>query len=290
MSTLVTVRATTDKYGRMAHVAELIEVGDVHDPCLRDYVALTDMELRKRTEPERGLYIAEGRLVIERALAAGHPLRSMLLSTAWVERMRPLIETLDGPVYVGTPELLEKVTGFHVHRGALAAMGRPALPPATDVLAGARRVLVLERLANHTNVGAVFRAAAGLGMDAVLLSPDCADPLYRRSVKVSMGTVFAVPYALLEPWPAALDTLREAGFLRLALTPAPDAVPLPELRLGEGQRVALLFGTEGDGLTARALDAVDVRVRIPMTAGVDSLNVAAAAAVACYALTHAPAG
>jgi tRNA G18 (ribose-2'-O)-methylase SpoU len=286
MSTVRTVRAPTDKYGRMACVAELIEVADVRDPRLRDYVALTDMELRKRTEPERGLYVAEGRLVIERALAAGHPMRSMLLSTSWVERMRPLIAELAGPVYVGTPELLEEVTGFHVHRGALAAMGRPALPSAVELLANARRVLVLERLANHTNVGAVFRAAAGLGMDAVLLSPDCADPLYRRSVKVSMGTVFSVPYAVLEPWPRGLDALRDAGFLRLALTPAPDAVPLPELRLDPGQRVALLFGTEGDGLTPRALAAVDVRVRIPMAAGVDSLNVAAAAAVACYALAH----
>jgi tRNA G18 (ribose-2'-O)-methylase SpoU len=267
-------------------VAELIEVTDVTDPRLRDYVALTDMELRKHAEPECGLYVAEGRLVIERAIAAGHPMRSMLLSTTWVDRMRPLIERLDCPVYVGSPELLERVTGFHVHRGALAAMARPPLPSAAELLANARRVLVLERLANHTNVGAVFRAAAGLGMDAVLLSPDCADPLYRRSVKVSMGTVFAVPYALLEPWPRALDALSDAGFLRLALTPAPDAVSLPELRLDRAQRVALLLGTEGDGLTEPALGAVDVRVRIPMTGGVDSLNVAAAAAVACYALAH----
>lgn len=263
-----------------------IRITDIGDPRLRDYVALTDMELRSRSEPERGMFIAEGRLVIERALAAGFPIRSMLLSTGWLERMAPLIERLDAPVYVGESDLLEAVTGFHVHRGALAAMGRKPLPAAADLLAGARRVIVLEGVNNHTNVGAIFRCAAGLGMDAVLLSPDCVDPLYRRSVKVAMGTVFAVPYARLAPWPQALDDLGQAGFRRLALTPAADAIPLPDLRIGPDERVALLLGAEGDGLSRRALEAADAQVRIPMSGGVDSLNVAAATAVACYALTH----
>lgn len=260
-------------------------VEDPGDPRLHDYVALTDMELRKRTEPELGLFIAEGEKVIARALDAGYPMRSMLLSDKWLGSMAPLAARAGAPVYVGSPVLLEEVTGFHVHRGALAAMGRKPLPDPRALLERARRVVVLEKVNNHTNIGAIFRAAAGLGMDAVLLAPDCADPLYRRSVRVSMGTVFAVPWAKLEPWPDALDLLREHGYRRMALTPAPDSVDLRELRVAPRQKVALLLGSEGDGLSARAMDACDLRVRIPMAAGVDSLNVAAAAAVACYALT-----
>jgi tRNA G18 (ribose-2'-O)-methylase SpoU len=212
-------------------------------------------------------------------------MRSMLLSDKWLDLMAPLIARTRAPVYLGAPDLLEEVTGFHVHRGALAAMGRlPLLEPA-DLLARSRRVVVLEKVNNHTNIGAIFRSAAALGMDAVLLAPDCADPLYRRAVRVSMGTVFAVPYARLEPWPRALDLLVGHGYRRMALTPAPDAVDLRALRLDPAEKVALLLGSEGDGLSARAMAACDLRVRIPMAAGVDSLNVAAAAAVACYALT-----
>jgi tRNA G18 (ribose-2'-O)-methylase SpoU len=264
--------------------ARIIRVEDPADERLRDYVALTDMELRKRTEPERGLFIAEGEKVIARALDAGYPMRSMLLSDKWLDLMGPVIGRAGAPVFVGAPEVLEQVTGFHVHRGALAAMGRVALPDPERVLAGARRIVVLERVNNHTNIGAVFRAAAALGMDAVLLAPDCADPLYRRAVRVSMGTVFAVPYAKLDPWPGSLDLLAAHGYRCMALTPAPDAVNLRELALGPRERVALFLGSEGDGLSARAMAACDLRVRIPMAAGVDSLNVAAAAAVACYAL------
>jgi len=152
------------------------------------------------------------------------------------------------------------------------------------LLRGSRRIVVLEKVNNHTNIGAIFRSAAALGMDAVLLAPDCADPLYRRAVRVSMGTVFAVPYATLEPWPRALDLLAEHGYRRIALTPAPDAVDLRELRLAKAEKAALFLGSEGDGLSPRAFAACDLKVRIPMAAGVDSLNVAAAAAVACYAL------
>jgi tRNA G18 (ribose-2'-O)-methylase SpoU len=188
------------------------------------------------------------------------------------------------PVYVGPPEVVESITGFHLHRGALAAMHRPALPAVGDLVADARRVAVLEGVVDHTNVGAVFRSAAALGVDAVLVSPDCADPLYRRSVKVSMGAVFSLPYARLETWPADLETVREAGFTLLALTPDERAEPLDETAPHRLDRVALMLGAEGDGLSARALRAADTWVRIPMSHGVDSLNVGAAAAVAFYAV------
>lgn len=263
----------------------VVRIDDPADERLRDYVGLTDMELRTRTEPGLGLFIAEGEKVIGRALDAGYPMRSMFLSDKWLETMRPAAERAGAPVFVAAPELMEQVTGFHVHRGALAAMGRTALPDPEGLLARSRRIVVLERVNNHTNVGAIFRSAAALGMDAVLLAPDCADPLYRRAVRVSMGTVFAVPWAKLEPWPHALGLLAQYGYQGMALTPAPDAVNLRDLALGPQQKVALLLGSEGDGLSARAMAACELRVRIPMAAGVDSLNVAAAAAVACYALT-----
>jgi tRNA G18 (ribose-2'-O)-methylase SpoU len=263
---------------------QLVRIEDPADPRLGDYVDLTDMELRKRTEPERGLFIAEGDKVIQRAVAAGHPMRSMLLSDKWLPLMTPVLEETGAAAYVGSPELLEEVTGFHVHRGALAAMVRKPLPEPAAVLEGARRIVVLEGVNNHTNVGAIFRGAAALGMDAVLLAPDCADPLYRRSVRVSMGTVFAIPWTKLEPWPQALALLAEHGYRRIALTPAPEAVDLRELRLAKEEKAALFLGSEGDGLSARAFATCDLKVRIPMAAGVDSLNVAAAAAVACYAL------
>ncbi len=269
---------------RSLDAAALIRIDDPDDVRLRDYVGLTDMELRKRSEPQRGLFIAEGEKVIGRAVAAGYPMRSMLLSDKWLDLMAPVIGRAGAPVYVGSEALLEQVTGFHVHRGALAAMGRVPLPDPAALLEAARRVVVLEKVNNHTNIGAIFRSAAALGVDAVLLAPDCADPLYRRAVRVSMGTVFAVGWAKLEPWPQALGLLKEHGFRCMALTPAPDAVDLRALRLERGQKVALMLGSEGEGLSPRVMAQCEVKVRIPMAAGVDSLNVAAAAAVACYAL------
>lgn len=263
---------------------QLVRIEDPADPRLTDYLDLTDMELRKRTEPERGLFIAEGGKVIQRAVEAGYPMRSMLMSDKWLPLMTPVLEATGATAFVGEPALLEQITGFHVHRGALAAMARTPLRDAARVLDGARRIVVLEGVNNHTNVGAIFRGAAALGMDAVLLAPDCADPLYRRSVRVSMGTVFAIPWTKLEPWPQSLGMLAEHGYSRIALTPAPDAVDLRELRLEKDQKAALFLGSEGEGLTPRAFAACDLKVRIPMAAGVDSLNVAAAAAVACYAL------
>ncbi|NJQ01475.1 TrmH family RNA methyltransferase [Streptomyces zingiberis] len=266
-------------------MAEPLTLGDPGDPRLSDYTDLTDVHLRRRREPAEGLFIAEGEKVIRRALAAGYPMRSLLLTAKWAAALSDVIETATAPVYLVEPELAERVTGYHVHRGALAAMHRKPLPRAGEVLAGARRVAVLESVNDHTNVGAVFRGAAALGMDAVLLSPDCADPLYRRSVKVSMGAVFSVPYARLEPWPGGLAAVRDAGFDLLALTPGAQAATLDEAAPHRRERVALMLGAEGPGLTRQALAAASAQVRIPMAHGVDSLNVAAAAAVAFYAVT-----
>ncbi|MFB0615121.1 TrmH family RNA methyltransferase [Streptomyces sp. AGS-58] len=265
-------------------MAELITLDDPDDPRLADYTGLTDVELRRRREPAEGLFIAEGEKVIRRAGEAGYETRSMLLSAKWVDVMRDVIDALPAPVYVVSPELAERVTGYHVHRGALASMQRKPLPTAAELLRAARRVVIMESVNDHTNIGAIFRSAAALGMDAVLLSPDCADPLYRRSVKVSMGAVFSVPYARLETWPKGLEPVREAGFTLLALTPDEKAVTLDEAAPHTMERVALMLGAEGDGLSRRALAAADTWVRIPMSHGVDSLNVGAAAAVAFYAV------
>ncbi|WMX47930.1 TrmH family RNA methyltransferase [Streptomyces roseicoloratus] len=266
-------------------MAELITIDDPDDPRLRDYTGLTDVELRRRREPAEGLFIAEGEKVIRRARQAGYEMRSMLLSAKWVDVMRDVIDEVPAPVYAVQPDLAERVTGYHVHRGALASMQRKPLPAATDLLSSARRVAVMESVNDHTNIGAIFRSAAALGMDAVLLSPDCADPLYRRSVKVSMGAVFSVPYARLETWPRGLEAVREAGFKLLALTPADRAASIDEAAPHKLDRVALMLGAEGEGLSTQALRAADEWVRIPMAHGVDSLNVGAAAAVAFYAVT-----
>ncbi|MFG3549792.1 TrmH family RNA methyltransferase [Streptomyces sp. NPDC047725] len=274
-------------------MAEPITLHDPDDPRLHDYTDLTDVQLRRRREPAEGLFIAEGEKVIRRAVAAGHEMRSMLLSAKWLDVMRDVIEATPAPVYVVEPGLAEQVTGYHVHRGALASMGREPLPAVADLLrtasapgrgeGTARRVAVFEDIVDHANVGAAFRNAAALGVDAVLLTPRCADPLYRRSVKVSMGAVFQVPWTRLESWPADIETLRSAGFTVAALCLSDRSVTLDELAARDHDRLALLFGTEGTGLTPGALAAADEHVRIPMDAGVDSLNVAAASAVAFYA-------
>ena len=271
-------------------MAELITVDDPADPRLSDYTDLTDVALRRRREPAEGLFIAEGEKVIRRAVRAGYPMRSLLLSEKWVDAMRDLIDAGSAPVYAVRPDVARQVTGYQVHRGALAAMHRTPLPTAERLLDSARRLVILESVNDHTNVGAIFRSAAALGMDAILLSPDCADPLYRRSVKVSMGAVFSVPYARVAHWPRDLATIRAAGFTVLALTPNPRAVSLADATASRPGRVALLLGAEGDGLSPRALDGADRRVRIPMAHGVDSLNVGAAAAVACYVVASGPFG
>ena len=256
-------------------------VVDPEDERIADYRALTDVELRTRWEPPHGLFIAEGELVLRRALNAGYRPRSYLVD---LKRVAQIADLTDAPVYGADPAVLEQITGFNVHRGVLASFRRQELPSAADLLARAQRVALLEDVNNHTNVGAVFRGAAALGIDAILLSPSCADPLYRRSVRVSMGEVFAVPYARLHPWPAALEQVREAGFTLLALTPSADALPIQRLTADQRTRPALLLGAEGPGLSLRALASSDTLVSIPMRCGVDSLNVAAAAAVAFWEL------
>ncbi|KRE62778.1 RNA methyltransferase [Nostocoides sp. Soil756] len=265
----------------------VVRVTDAADPRLADYVSLTDVALRRRLEPEGGLYVAESEKVIRRALAAGHRPRSYLMAQRWLTDLADVVADAerDGvPVFMGEHDVIEGLTGFHLHRGALAAMHRPSLPPLEEVLDGARRVLVLEDVVDHTNVGAVFRSAAALGIDAVLVTPRCADPLYRRSVRVSMGTVFQVPWTRIDPWPGGVDALRALGFTTAALALEEDSVGLDELAAAPPERLALVLGTEGDGLSRRTLATVDLTVRIPMLGGVDSLNVAAAGAVAAWAL------
>ena len=207
----------------------------------------------------------------------------MVMAPEWLERMAGLIDAVDAPVYSASYDVLRELTGFHVHRGALAAFHRKPLPSIDDVVRDARRVVVLEDIVSHTNLGAIFRCAASLGVDGVFLSPSCADPLYRRSVRVSMGAVFAIPYARAEHWPADLDQLREQRFVVVAMTPADDAQPLDEMATSH-ERLALLLGSEGAGLTVGARTHADARVRIPMAGDVDSLNVAAAAAVTFWVL------
>ncbi|MFE2481155.1 TrmH family RNA methyltransferase [Streptomyces sp. NPDC059389] len=269
-------------------MADLITVEDPDDPRLRDYTGLTDVELRRRREPAEGLFIAEGEKVIRRAKDAGYEMRSMLLSAKWVDVMRDVIDELPAPVYAVTPELAERVTGYHVHRGALASMQRKPLPAADELLAAegagaGHRIAVFEGFVDHANLGAAFRSAAALGISAILLSPDCADPLYRRAIKVSMGSVFSVPYARLDQWPADLEKVREAGYRILAMTPSPKATPLDQVPPERFERSAIMLGSEGHGLSTYALRAADEWVRIPMAEGIDSLNVAAASAVAFYA-------
>ncbi|MDT0304130.1 TrmH family RNA methyltransferase [Streptomonospora wellingtoniae] len=270
---------------------DVIEVPDPGDPRLADYFRLRDVNLRKSIEAEHGLFMAEGDKVIRRALAAGFAPRSLLLTRRRLEALADLAAAVDAPVYVVGDAAVERLTGFDVHRGALASFHRRPLPEPGDVLSGARRVVVLEDVLDHTNVGAIFRSAAGLGVDAILLAPRCADPLYRRSVKVSMGAVFAQPYSRLADWHGGLEELRGRGFRLLALTPAAGAVPLAEALARDAEApVALMLGSEGDGLSSRWLDQADAGVGIPMAGReVDSLNVTAAAAIACYELTR-PAG
>ncbi|MEN3123188.1 RNA methyltransferase [Janibacter sp. LM] len=260
---------------------------DPTDERLRDFVGLTDVKLRRVLEPEGGLYLAESEKVIRRALAAGHRPRALLMGERWLTDLADVVEQAEAdgvPVYTGSAQVIEGITGYNLHRGALASMHRPELPSLADVLDGARRVLVIEDVVDHTNVGAIFRSAAALGTDAVLVTPRCADPLYRRAIRVSMGTVFQVPWTRVEPWPAGIEDLRAAGFTVAALALADDAVGLDELAADAPERLALVLGTEGDGLARRTLGRVDVTVTIPMAGGVDSLNVAAAGAVAVWEL------
>ncbi|MEV0310168.1 TrmH family RNA methyltransferase [Nonomuraea fuscirosea] len=262
------------------------------DPRLTDYTRLRDVELRKSLEAERGLFLAEGEKVIRRAVGAGYPIRSVLTTRRWLASLEDVLG--DATVYVVDDATMTGIAGFPVHRGALASMERLPLPAVETLLeggarlgGGVRRLLVLEDLVDHANVGAIFRCAAALGVGGIVLSPRCADPLYRRAVKVAMGAVFSIPYARMDDWFEGLALLREAGFHTLALTPDQTATPID--KVASAERVALLLGSEGDGLSSHWLEEADEVACIPMSpeamdTGVDSLNVVAAAAIACHAL------
>lgn len=268
----------------------LVELSSLDDPALDVYARLTEAQLRNRLEPAKGIFIAESPKVISRALDAGISPLSYLMEESRLEEARPLVERSgDVPVYTGPSELLEQLTGFKLTRGVLCAMRRPPLPSVEEVLAGASRVAVLDGVVDHTNVGAMFRSAAALGVDAVLVTPTCCDPLYRRSVRVSMGAVFQIPWTRIgesvRDWPeAGLARLEASGFSTAAFALEETSLSLDDARLSGEEKLAMVFGTEGDGLSRRAIDGCDYTVRIPMSHGVDSLNVAAASAVAFWQL------
>ena len=271
----------------------IIRIDNLDDPRLAPYSGAADAQLRLSPSAPNGLFIAESRKVAERALDAGVSPRSLFMEERWLAQSMPLVERLTAadpsfPVLVATREQFHARTGYEVTRGALAAFERPALPRVEKVLAGARRVAVLEDIVNYTNIGAVFRSAAALGIDAVLVTPSCHDPLYRRAARVSMGTVFQVPWTRIgseRDWAAeGVPLLHELGFETAALALSDDAIPLHDKRLRSCDRLALVLGTEGDGLSASTIMRCDMTVKIPMDHGVDSLNVAAASAVAFWEL------
>jgi tRNA G18 (ribose-2'-O)-methylase SpoU len=265
------------------------EVDDPADPRLAVFMGLRDHDLRRRREAPggdmEGVFVAEGELVAGRALAAGYRATAVLVDAARRDPI-PRRMGLHVPVYRAGPAVVSAITGYQTHRGALVAFARRPLPEASEVLAAARRVVVAEGVVNPTNMGVILRSAAALGVDALLLDPASCDPLYRRANRASMGLGFAVPHARLDRLPDGLAPVRAAGFTIVALTPAPDAVDLHAWAdaLDEGARVAMVLGSEGPGLTAATEDAADVRARIPLAVGVDSLNVGVAAGIACYVL------
>lgn len=264
-------------------VVEALE--DLDDPRLADYLHLREPSRRMHLERERGIFTCEGRLSLEALIASPYELVSVLVNQDQLERVAPLLDP-SVPLYALPSREIERVTGVHFHRGVLAVARRPEPRPVADVVADARRLLVLEAVNDHENIGALFRNAAAFGVDAVVLDPTSSDPLYRRSTRVSLGHVLRVPFARVEAggWPAAVDELRGLGFTTVALTPATGSGSLGELVREGPERVALLLGAEGPGLTDAVLASVDRRIRIPMEDGVDSVNVATAAAIALSAL------
>ena len=281
-----------------------IHLDSIDDERVAAYVNLTEIQLRNSLEPSKGLFIAESPKVIDRALAAGREPISLLVEESWIDGMSGMFDVIekrwgDGiPVYVASPEQLKRLTGYRLHRGALAAMKRWSLPSVEEVCHGARRVAVMENIVDHTNVGALMRSAAALDVDAVLVTPSCGDPLYRRAARVSMGTVFQVPWTRIggddkHYWPfTGMRELHDLGFTTVAMALEDDSISLAELvrRLNNAEtesdhidKLALIFGTEGDGLSHHTISRADLTVKIPMSHGVDSLNVAASSAVAFYA-------
>ncbi|WP_213814570.1 RNA methyltransferase [Glaciihabitans sp. dw_435] len=265
----------------------VVEIESLDDPRLADYAHQTDVALKKARGTEHGLYIAESALVLERAIRAGHRPRSVLALGGSVDEALALVAGFDVPVFSGPGELLEELTGYILHRGLIASMHRPELPSPESLLAGARRIVVLENVSDPTNVGAIFRSVAAIGADAVLVTPRCSDPFYRRAIRVSMGTVLQVPWTRVGDWDATKRLLEASGFHIAALALTDDAVSLRAFAATAPERVALVLGAEGEGLTPEAIAAADTVVQIPMAHGIDSLNVAATAAVAMYALADA---
>ena len=276
--------------------ANVVRIDTLEDARLDAYARLTETQLRSRLEPEQAIFIAESRKVIERAFDGGMQPVSLLLEEKWLPSMEPLIARMSSrvpelAVFVAPHDVLADLTGFELTRGALAAFRRPTLPALDDVLAGARRVAVLEDITNHTNVGAIFRSAAALGIDAVLVTPGCHDPLYRRAVRVSMGTVFQVPWTRIgdkgsaRTWAqTGIPRLQEAGFACVAMALADESVAIDDACLAGIERMAIVLGTEGEGLSPETIELCDWTARIPMMQGVDSLNVAAASAEAFWQL------
>lgn len=283
---------------------QFITIDSIDDERVAAYTNLTEIQLRNRLEPERGLFIAESPKVIDRALAAGREPISLLVEEPWIEGMSQTFDVVDKrwgtdiPVYVASPEQLRQLTGYRLHRGALSAMRRWPLPSVEETCRDARRVAVMENIVDHTNVGALMRSAAALDVDAVLVTPSCGDPLYRRAARVSMGTVFQIPWTRIGGDDKhfcprrGLEELRSLGFTTVAMALSDDSISLDELtrRLNNSpesadhiDKLALIFGTEGDGLSRHTIAGADLTVKIPMSHGVDSLNVAASSAVAFYA-------
>jgi len=263
----------------------VIYVDDSNDERLSDFRAVSDPDLART----RGLFIAEGRLVVRRLLTESRLApRSVMVTPSAMKAVEDALPSRPGiPVYIVPKDVMEGVTGFDIHRGCLATGERPAPADWRDIIAGTRRLVVLERVGDADNVGAIFRSAAALGGDVVLTGPACADPLYRKAIRTSMGAALILPFADADPWPAALTALKAEGWAVAALTPSPDAITLHEFSAAtRSPRVALVLGHEGDGLTDAALDACEFRVRIPIRPAVDSLNVATAAAIALYELSH----
>ncbi|MGJ3402941.1 TrmH family RNA methyltransferase [Glutamicibacter sp. Je.9.36] len=267
----------------------ILPVADLADSRLDEYLRLSEANLRMRSDVENGLYIAESTKVVQRAINAGHVPRSFLLAEKHLDQLTEEFNRFpDAPIFIGDDRQLQDLVGFHLHRGAMAAMNRPEPLDLDEVLEASSRVAILEDIADHTNLGAIIRSASGLGVDAVLLTPKCVDPWYRRSARVSMGTVFDLPWVRMLSWPEDIQTLKKHGYEMLAMELTDDAIPLNEVEIKSGQKVAMILGNEGRGVTDEALAAVDRTVIIPMYREVDSLNVGAASAIAFWHLCSAP--
>ncbi|MGO2053158.1 TrmH family RNA methyltransferase [Glutamicibacter sp. AOP38-B1-38] len=268
----------------------ILRVEDLHDDArLDEYLRLSEAHLRMRTDVENGLYIAESTTVVTRAINAGHVPRSFLLAEKHLDQLAEEFERFpEVPIFIGNDRQLQDLVGFHLHRGAMASMNRPAPLDLGQVLTASSRIAILEDIADHTNLGAILRSASGLGVDAVLITPKCVDPWYRRSARVSMGTVFDLPWVRLNSWPEDIAILKDHGYTMLAMELTEDAVALNEVEMTEGKKFAMILGNEGRGVAEQTLALVDQAVMIPMRREVSSLNVGAASAIAFWHLCSAP--